>query len=476
MNAGVRHLFWLVLLLFALLMAATTRWTVIEADALKAETLNARPQLATARVPRGTIRAADGTLLARSVRRADGTYERRYTDAAKQASQLVGYAYTNAGRAGIEKAYHDDLTGKVRSAATLLSALRGGNERGNDVVATLRPKVQQAALDGLAGRQGAAVAIDTRTGGILAMASTPGFDPNDMRTATSQKRIDAIPGSPRLNRVTQGSYAPGSTFKVVTASAALESGRYTPQSMIDGSSPMTVQTKPLANFGGRSYGQVSLTTALTNSVNTVFARIAEDLGPGPIQDAMDDFGFGERPAIDLPDDQVRVSGRYVGGKVVPVDGDADVARVAIGQERLQVSPLQMGIVAATIARGGDRPRLAVVQRVVDPDGRTLERLGDGRSDGRAMSRRQAAELTAMMEQVVKEGSGTEAALAGLRVAGKTGTAERDTTRNINQPWFIGFAPADNPRVAVAVTLEAVAGGTGGVTAAPIARQMMEAAL
>lgn len=476
MNAGVRKLFVVMLGLFAVLFVATARWSVFEAEELNAHQRNARPQLATARVPRGTIRAADGTLLARSVKQGDGTYTRRYTQAAAEASQLIGYAYTNAGRAGIEKAYQDQLTGKVRSAATLLSALRGGNERGNDVITTLQPDVQRAALAGLAGRKGAAVAIDTRTGGILAMASVPNFDPNDMRSQSAQRRIDAIEGSPRLNRATQGGYPPASTFKVVTAAAALASGDYRPDTMVDGSSPMIVETKPLNNFGRRSYGQITLTAALTNSVNTAFARVGEDLGAGPIADQMEAFGFGEEFDIDFPQDQIRASGRYSDGRLVDVDGDADVGRVAIGQERLLVSPLQMAYVAATIARGGDKPELATVQRVIDPDGRTLERLGDGGSAGRAMSRRDAAALTAMMEQVVKEGSGTAAALAGLRVAGKTGTAERDVARNIAQPWFIGFAPADNPRVAVAVTLESVVGGLGGVTAAPIAKAMMEAAL
>lgn len=476
MNDGVRKLFAVMLGLFAILFASTARWSVIEAEELNSHARNQRPQLETARVPRGTIRAADGTLLARSVKQSDGTYTRRYTRAAQEASQLIGYAYTNAGRAGLEKAYHEQLTGKVRSAATLLSALRGGNERGNDVVTTLEPDVQRAALAGLAGRQGAAVAIDTRTGGILAMASVPNFDPNDMRSEQAQEQIEAIDGSPRYNRATQGAYAPASTFKVVTAAAALKSGDYRPDTMVDGSSPMTVETKPLNNFGRRSFGQITLTTALTNSVNTAFARVGEDLGPGPIAEQMEAFGFGQDLEIDFPQDQIRPSGRYSDGKLDDVDADADVGRVAIGQERLLVSPLQMAYVAATIARGGDKPELATVQRVIDPDGRTLERLGDGGSAGRAMSRGDAAELTAMMEQVVKEGSGTAAALAGLRVAGKTGTAERDVLRNIAQPWFIGFAPAGNPRVAVAVTVESVVGGTGGVTAAPIAKAMMEAAL
>ncbi len=480
MNQAIRRLFVLVLGLVVLLLASTVRWTVIEADDLNANARNARPQLQTARVPRGTITASDGTLLARSVKQSDGTYERRYTQAAQQASQLIGWAYTNSGLSGMEKEHQDDLTGKVRSAATLLSALRGNSERGNDVVATLDPKVQQAGLDKLAGRKGAAVAIDVNTGGVLAMISTPNFDPNQMRNTKSARRIqnDSAGGSPAFNRVTGGAYAPGSTFKVVTTTAALETGKYNPLTIVDGSSPLLVETKELFNFNRQSYGKMTFTQALTNSVNTAFARVAEDIGPAPIADAMDAYGFGKVPEIDYPEEQIRISGLRGrdSGKLLSVDEDVDIGRVAIGQERLLVTPLQMGLVAAAVAKGGELPKLATVERVVDPDGRTLSKLGDGDTAGRVMSERDAAELTAMMEKVVEEGSGTAAALAGLRVAGKTGTAERVISQNITQPWFIGFAPANNPRVAVAVTIESMVGGTGGVDAAPIAKAMMEAAL
>lgn len=479
MNQDIRRLFVLVLGLFFILMAGTVRWTVFEADHLNENALNHREQLKTERVPRGTIRASDGTVLARSVKRSDGTYVRRYSPAAQQASQLIGYAFANAGLAGMEKEHNDDLTGKVRSAATLLSALRGNNEKGNDITSTLDPAVQRAALAGLNGRKGAAVAINVKTGGILAMASLPNFDPNAMNVTSTRRRIlSDTQNSPSFNRATAGGYPPGSTFKTVTTAAALATGKYTPDSIISGRSPLKVQTVDLNNFGQRSFGDISLTFALTNSVNTAFARIAEDIGPVPLAETMDRFGFGKKPPIDFPDDQLLRSGVYNTGlkKLIPVDGSVDVARVSIGQERLRVTPLQMASVAATIARRGDRPRLATVERVTDRDGRTLSSLRNGRSAGRAMAERDADELTVMMENVVKEGTGIEAAPAGLRVAGKTGSAELDIENNITQPWFIGFAPADNPRVAVAVTIERTVGGTGGVDAAPIAKAMMEAAL
>lgn len=478
MNRGVRRMFVVVLGLFAILIAATARWTVVEADDLNQNALNHRPQLETARVPRGTIRASDGTLLARSVKLKDGTYTRRYTQAAQDASQLIGYAYTNAGLDGMELAHQDDLTGKVKSAQTLLSALQG-NKRGNDVVATLEPKVQRAALDGIADRIGAAVAIDPRTGAVLAMASTPNFDPNDYATAAGQKRLSSAQNQPILNKATQGTYPPGSTMKVVTTAAALASGKYTPDTMVDAKSPLMAASQPLFNFHGETFPpKITLTDALTHSVNTAFGRVGQDLGPAPIADAMNRFDFGKELPIDYPKRRLVASGvRENGtGPLIPVDDKVDIARVAIGQERLAVTPLQMAFVAATIARGGDKPRLATVQRVVDPDGRTLKDLGNGHSAGRAMSKRDAAALTGMMEKVVQEGTGGAASLAGLRVAGKTGSAEVDQQRDLVDPWFIGFAPADNPRVAVAVVLNRIPGGQGGVDAAPIAKSMMQAAL
>lgn len=479
MNTEIRRLFFVVLGLFFLLFAGTTNWAILKADEAKQNSLNRRPQLETARVQRGTIRASDGTLLARSTKQSDGTYVRQYTEAARQASQLIGWAYTNAGTSGMERAHHDDLTGKVRSVATLLSSLRGNREKGNDIVSTLSPSVQRAALKGMAGRKGAAMAIDTRTGGVLAMVSVPNFDPNDMNNPTTAGRVlNDSANSPVVNRVTQARYPPGSTFKVVTTAAALSTGRYTPQTLISGRSPMTVQGQPLGNFNGAQFGDITLAFALTHSVNTAFARVAEDIGTSPFDDAMDAFGFGKTPDIDYPDEQLALSGvrDRKSGQLLALNGDIDIARLAIGQERLEATPLSMALVAATIARRGDMPKLSTVDRVIDPDGRQLSSLGNGSSVGRAMPENEAADLAAMMEQVVREGTGTAASLPGVRVAGKTGSAERGSRGTETQPWFIGFAPADQPRVAVAVTLENVAGGQGGVDAAPIARSMFAAAL
>jgi peptidoglycan glycosyltransferase len=316
------------------------------------------------------------------------------------------------------------------------------------------------------------VGLEPATGRVVAMASSPTFDPNTV--AERFRRLNRTPGAPLLDRATQGVYAPGSTFKVVTAAAALDAGLFTPDSTIDArGSCITVQTQPLCNFGGESFGAVSLTTALTHSINTVLAQVGERVGAARLRATMRRFGFFQEPPIDLPSDQLAESGLYQDGRPLAADAPIDVARVAIGQERLAVTPLQMATVAATVANGGVRMRPTLVDRAIAPDGDVLFRTAPEEL-GRAIGAGAAAELSTMMEDVVNEGTGTAAALQGIRVAGKTGTAETGVAGR-NTAWFIAFAPADRPQIAIAVVIENTS-GTGGVVAAPVARAVIEAYL
>jgi peptidoglycan glycosyltransferase len=304
------------------------------------------------------------------------------------------------------------------------------------------------------------------------MASVPGYDPNLFGTAAGRKKINAEPNSPLTNRSIAGLYPPGSTFKVVTAAAALDTGKYTPTSQVDGSNGRTFSGVPLNNFGGEDFGSVDLTFALTNSINTVWAQVGTDLGKQTMADYMRRFGFYKDPPVDLPSNEKRPSGEYKNGKLLkPASGQIDVARMAIGQDKLLVTPLQMASVASTIANGGVMVKPHIGDRIVDPDGRTTRKI-TGKSGGRVMSRQAAGQLAQMMARVVQEGTGTAAALQGVNVAGKTGTAEVGGT---NQPWFIAFAPVENPRIAIAVTVER-SDGTGGEVAAPIAKQVIQALL
>ncbi len=470
MNAPILKLFGLFLVLFAALAAMTSYNSVINADAYRDNAKNVRPQIEEQRVRRGLIRARDGSVLARSQLESSGLYARRYTSDGALFAHAIGYDFLRVGRAGLERERNDALTGKRSELQSVFDELRGKRQVGDNVVTNLDPKAQKIAIDAMQGRKGSVVAIEPATGKVRVMVSVPSYDPNELDT---QAGADA----PLLNRATQSGYAPGSTFKVVTAAAALDSGKFTPESTVSGRSPVTISAVPLKNFANAQFGDITLTTALTNSVNTVWAQVAERLGNETMAKYMKRFGFLSDPPLDYPDSQMRPSGVYDLQKeewIPPSSGRVDIGRVGIGQERLQVTPLQMATVAATVANDGVRMKPHLTDRIVDRDGRTVERI-EPEEAARVMSTSNADKLTTMMSNVVREGTGVGAALQGIEVAGKTGTAELNIEKRINQPWFIGFAPLDKPKVAVAVTLENIQGAQsqGGAVAAPIAKLVLQ---
>jgi penicillin-binding protein A len=476
MNAPILRLFVVFLLLFGALAVMTSWNTVLHADAYRDNALNHRTQLAQQRIRRGTIRAADGELLAHSTRKGgkSGFYERHYTEAARQFAQTIGYDFPlTIGRAGLERSHNDDLIGQRNALTSLFDELRGKRQQGDNIRTNLDPRAQRAAIAGLAGRKGAVVALEPATGKVRVLASTPGYDPNQLSDGQTVKRLNADDANaPLVNRATQSGFPPGSTMKVVTATAAIDTGRFTPDSVVNGDSPKTISGVPLQNFGSKDFGPITLTTALTNSVNTVWAQVAEKLGRDTLNDYMRRFGFYKDPPLDYPDGQLIPSGVYAKkGLIEASSKSVDIGRVGIGQERLRVTPLQMAIVAATVANDGVLVKPRLVDRVVDNDGRVVETVGVVKGE-RVMKSSTARALNEMMGNVVREGSGTAAALEGIDVAGKTGTAELNL-QGLNQPWFIGFAPQRSPQVAVAVTIQNVQGGQGGVDAAPIAKAVMQ---
>jgi peptidoglycan glycosyltransferase len=474
MNAPILKLFALVLVLFAALIGMTSYNSVINAKAYRENALNARPQIEQARVHRGVIRARDNTLLAHSIKGSDTLYRRRYTPGAQLFAQVIGYDFLRIARAGLERSRNAALAGERNELTSIVDELSGKQREGDNVITNLDPRAQKLARDELAGRKGAVVAIEPATGKVRVMVSTPGYDPNRLdEQGVFAKLSSDDANSPLLNRATQAGYVPGSTMKVVTATAALDSGEYTPDSTVSGKSPIVISGTPLSNFSGEQFGAITLTDALTHSVNTVWAQVAEKLGHDRIADYMRRFGFDKDPPMDYPDGQMLPSGVYDKGKLLsPSSKRVDIGRVAIGQERLRVTPLQMAEVAATVANGGVRMKPQLTSRIVDVDGRTVQRIEPEEAQ-RVMSSQTARQLTEMMANVVREGTGTAAALQGIEVAGKTGTAELNIAKRIDQPWFIGFAPRGKPRIAVAVTLENIVGGQGGVVAAPIAKNVMQ---
>jgi peptidoglycan glycosyltransferase len=478
-NRPIIRLYGLVILLFALLVAFTSRWTVFEAASLRENSLNKRAQIEQQRVARGAIRAADGTVLARSVRSAEGTYERTYP-AGELFAQAIGYSFPlGVGRAGIERYRNAVLNGETDTGLQkILDQLQGKRPHGDEVITTLDPAAQRVAISALGEHKGAVVALEPRTGAVEVMASTPGYDPNALASTTGYERLtrETKTNPPRrslLNRTTQFGYAPGSTFKIVTATAAIDTGAYTPESTVSGRNDLLVSGKLLANDDNESLGQITLTYALAHSVNTVWAQVAEKLGKVTLKRYMARFGFDRKPQLDYPTEQMSASGEYSrrGTLIQPTDSAVDVGRMGIGQDKLVVTPLQMAEVAATVANGGRLMRPHLTDRIVDPDGQVVERI-EPHVQSVVMKRATAAAVRSMMEAVVTEGTGIQAQIPGVKVAGKTGTAETQIGTAINNVWFIAFAPADNPRVAIAVTLEHVP-GQGAAFAAPVARQVME---
>jgi peptidoglycan glycosyltransferase len=454
-NAPIFRLFALFVVLFAVLIAFTSRWAVFGAPALRANKHNSRVLIEQQKIKRGVIRADDGSVLAGSVRKAGDIYARRYPTG-KLFGQPVGFDDVRFGRAGLESYYNDQLTGEKNEFAGIVDSLTKKVQVGDDLDTTLDPKAQKAAFDGLAGRKGAVVAMDVKTGAVRALAANPQFDPSE-------------PTKNQFNLATQGLFPPGSTFKTVTATAALDTGRYEPNSQVSGKNGKIISGTPLRNFGGEDFGNVDLTFALTHSINTVWAEVGVKLGRSTMADYMKRFGFGSKPPMDFPPDQMSTSGSYRRGKVISETSRfVDVGRTAIGQALLLVTPLQMATVAQTIGNGGVRMEPRLVEKVVDPDGRTVEEPLPKEAQ-RVMSTATADKLTAMMKQVVKEGTGTAAALEGVEVAGKTGTAEVDIAARINDLWFIGFTP----KVAVAVVLDHLQ-GQGGTVAAPVAKSVLQA--
>lgn len=474
MNAPIIRLFGVMLVLFAGLVGASSWWTVVRAEEIQDHPLNARSLLQGLEVERGAIRASDGTLLARSVPAGQDTWEREYTRDAALVSHALGYYYPlGIGDAGTERFRADALSGQTDSVGTLFDQIVGSRaEQGDGVLTNLDLDAQRVAMRQLGDRKGAVVAIEPDTGRVQVMASVPGFNPATLeddevftRLATDEEN------SPLLNRATQSGSAPGSTFKVLTAVAALDSGRFTPTSTLDGSSPQIFSGVPLQNLGNQSFGPVTLNEAMVSSINTVWARVGVTLGPDTMQEYMERFGFYEKPPLDYPDSQLRPSGLYDAGELVEASSGTDLGRVAIGQGQLLATPLQMAMVAAAVANDGVLMEPRITRRIVDREGSTVDDVGRDRVR-RVMSKRTAQQITQMMVGVVDRGSGTAAQIPGVRVAGKTGTAEIDIASGVNQPWFIAFAPADDPEVAIAATLDEGAGLMGGLAAAPVARAVL----
>ena len=490
MNRQIVRLYAVILVLFAGLVVFTSRWAVLEADELEANPDNRRLLIQEQQIERGTITTSDGVLIAESnpVGGAGGNpnqrvFQRTYPEGTLFGNP-VGYSFVEVERSGIELSENDLLSGDQNEFATLIDQLSGSAREGADITVTLDAEAQRVATQALqnaidttpgAVGGGSVVAIEPDTGAVRVMASVPGFDPNTVRDPEQLKQLNSDDvRAPLVNRPTQSRYAPGSTMKVVTAAAALDSGEFETSTTLESNSGKEIGGVPLENSGGENPGTIDMTAALTGSVNVYWAQVGEQLGQDTYRDYMKRFGFDSDPKLDYPDSEMTASG-VVDSKtnsILPEEEAIDVGRVAIGQERLLATPIQMAEVAATIANGGTLMEPTFLQEAKDPDGRTIEELDPTEQD-EAVSEETAAEVTEMMVNVANEGTASGLSTSLGQLAGKTGTAEINVQESTNRAWFIGFAPADDPQIAVAAMIEQCTGCFGGEVAGPIATQVMD---
>ncbi|HYQ75037.1 penicillin-binding protein 2 [Cellulomonas sp.] len=483
MNTALRRLATVVVVMFLALLAGTTWVQFGQASALNNDSRNVRTLYREYGKPRGPIIVA-GQPVAQSTAVDDPFgFQRAYTQPELYSTVTGFYSVVNGG-SQLERSMNDVLTGQADSLfwTRIQDLVTGAQPQGSSIELTIDPAAQQAALDALGGQQGAVVAVEPATGKILAMVSTPGFDPNALATHdttaanAAYQQLLAADGDPLINKTTSENYPPGSTFKLVTAAAALESGAYTPESVLSAPDLYTLPgtRTTLPNFGGSSCGanqQTTLADALRISCNTAFASLGVELGDDAIREQAEKFGFDQ---TDLTVPMRVAASRY------PEDlDDAQTALSAIGQESVRATPTQMAMVASAIANGGTlmTPYLVQTVRTANLD---VVSEADPTELSQAVSAATAQQLTDMMIGVVQSGSGTSAQISGVQVAGKTGTAQTGVEGDSPHAWFTGFAPADDPQVAVAVIVEH--GGsvgseaTGGRVAAPIAKAVMEAVI
>jgi peptidoglycan glycosyltransferase len=479
MDRQIRRLGLVLLAMFLALFIKLNDLQVVRADRLASAPGNTRQAVRDFSRERGVIQTADGAVVAQSVP-VDDEFERLRQYPEKELfAHITGWFSFTYGAEGVERTYNDDLAGRSVALRRLSDVLSDRVRTGN-VTLTLSKKVQEVARDALGTRKGAVVALNPTDGAVLALWSYPSFDPNPLAghdqaaVQAAWGELEAKPDQPLLPRAYRRSYAPGSTFKVVTAAAALERrtdlvGKAYP-TMRELDLPQTDANLP--NFGDGNCGGV-LPDLLRVSCNTGFAQMGIDMGGEALAGQAGDFGFNRRPPLDLP---------AVARSVFPDAGSfrqdiPGLAKSAIGQQDVAATPLQMALVAAGVANGGVVMKPHVMAEVRDDEGEVV-RSYQPEGWTTAMSAQSAAALRDMMVNVVNGGTAGQAAVPGTQVAAKTGTAQ--TVGDNSHAWLIGFAPADAPRVAVAVIVESQPGlgdtVTGGRIAAPIARAVLSAAL
>lgn len=491
MNRQLKVLTRTVFGMFFLLFLSVTLIQFVSADELRAHELNGRTLKNGYQIERGSILVQGDPVAFSTPTNDEFHFTRQYSDGPLYAP-ITGYFSRQQGMTGLEAALNEDLsgTGASQFITRIMRTITGVEPQGSSVETTIDARLQRIATDAMAGFEGAVVVVDTDTGRVRALVSTPTFDPNvlavndDAEIITSYRQLEADPQKPLLNRAIGGDlYHPGSTYKLLVAAAALENGTATPESQFANPAKLTLpqSTAVMQNASRTACGggdQVSLERALILSCNIPFAELAMSMDRSAVPQMANAFGFDREIEIPLE----------VTPSTAPTPSDdAQAALSAIGQLDVRSTPLQMAMVSAGIANGGVVMKPQLVDRVITPD-LQVERQMEPEPLGRAISEETAGTLTGMMEKVVGNPDGTahKAAIPGVRVAGKTGTAENGVDENgSDRPftlWYTGFAPVDDPRFAIAVVIANGGGAAHGFAGSSydlptaVGKQVMEAVL
>ena len=478
MNTQIRHVGYFLALLFVMLFIQVNNIQVLQADKLASDPRNNRNAVRDFSSPRGVIQTADGVVIAKSVPVDDEYKQLRTYPKGSLYGHITGFFSFTFGNEALERQYNKDLTGKTYALSNIDDLLTD-RVRANNVTITVEDKLQETARSALGDKRGAVVALNPKTGAVLAMYSNPSYDPSPLSAhdfqAVKKTRASLLktPGNPLLPRAYQESYPPGSTSKVITAASAFEQQPALTKKRYPFNQSITPPRtdRPIRNFGGATCGG-TLPELMRVSCNTGFAQMGLDLGSQNLSTTANAFGFNKTPPLDMP---------FVAKSRFPAEQDLRrnppfLAFAAIGQGNVSSTPLQMALVAAGIANKGVIMQPHFLKEVRNPRG---EIVRTARSEPwlRATSSGTAEEVTKLMQSVVSSGTAKAAAVQGVKVAAKTGTAQ--TTDDLIHAWLISFAPADDPKIAVAVVVEnqeGVSEATGGRIAAPIAQQVMKAAL
>lgn len=437
--------------LFLALLSYLLYFNMFQAEKVSVNPYNRRQWDDERYITRGTIYDSTGLVLAETVDDSKGNAKRNYPFG-RLYSHIIGYCSQVYGKSLLEMEYDSELLGKGD-----LDLFQGDKKQGFDLNLTISNSLQKYAYEQMRGKRGALVALDPNTGKVLTMISLPDFDPNSASLEANWGNIVEDENSPLIPRAVQGLYPPGSTYKIVTAAAAFENGYK--NRIFDDKGKFQIYDLSVENYNQKAYGEISLERAFQVSSNQVFCSIGFELGSEIMKEISERFWIGKALNSDIPVASSRIEYKKM--------TNSDSALVAIGQGQLLTTPMEMAVICSAIANGGEIIRPYLVDSVTKNN--TVISSGKTKSLSRAVSPECAAYVSEQMVETVKNGTGTKARISGVTVAGKTGTAENEKSKD--HAWFVGFAPAEAPEIAIAVILEND-GRSGGDSAAPIARNVI----